>query len=132
MGTKNPNDRNTESKIQLDICEYIKDAYPNVVFTSESSGIKLTIGQSMVAKRTRSSRALPDIWVLEPKKGYHGLCIELKKHGEKVYKKNGAVRSNGHLNEQEEIQQVLRHKGYMCEFGVGLEEAKRIIDWYMS
>lgn len=124
--------KNFETKVQLDISQYIKDNYPDVIFTSESSGIKLTMGQSIVAKRCRSSRGLPDIWIVEPKKGYNGCFIELKKDNVKVFKKNGEIRSEKHLQEQEEISYRLKQKGYFCDFAVGLEEAKKIVDYYLG
>ena len=123
---------NKESKVQIDLSEYIKDKYPDVIFTAESSGIKLTMGQSIVAKRCRSSKALPDMWISEPRKGYHACYIELKAEGTDVYKQNGEIKSDKHLKAQEEMRYRLRNKGYFCEFGVGLEEGKRIIDWYLS
>jgi hypothetical protein len=129
---RKPNSKNDETKVQLDLSLYIKDNYPDIIFTSESSGIKLTMGQSIVAKRCRSSRGLPDMWILESKKGFHGCLIELKKEGVAVYKKDGNIRSDKHLQEQEEMQFRLRNKGYYSAFAVGLEEAKSIVDWYLS
>lgn len=124
--------KNTESIVQIDFCEYIKDKYPAVIFTSESGGIRLTMGQSIVAKRTRSCRGLPDVFILEPRKGYFGLFIEIKKEGERVFKKNGEVISNDHVREQREIHERLKHKGYLSMFAIGLEQCKEIMDWYMS
>lgn len=122
----------TESLLQQKLSDYIKDKYPSVIFTSESSGIKLTMGQSVVAKRCRSSRGLPDMWIVEPRKGYYGCLIELKREGLLVYKKDGFLAKEKHVQEQEEIQYRLRQKGYYCEFAVGLEEGKKIVDWYLS
>jgi hypothetical protein len=132
MAGRNKNSKNYETKVQIDLSEYIKDRYPDVIFTAESSGIKLTMGQSIVAKRCRSSRGLPDMWVLEAKKGYNGCLLELKKDGVRLFKKDGFFVKDKHLSEQSELQYRLRQKGYFCEFAVGLEEAKKIIDWYLS
>ncbi len=132
MAGRTQQSKNYETKVQIDLSEYIKEKYPDVIFTAESSGIKLTMGQSIIAKRCRSSRALPDVWILESKKGYCGFLLELKKDGVIIHKKDGSLRSESHLREQEEIQQRLRLKGYYCEFAVGLEEAKKIVDWYLN
>ena len=86
----------------------------------------------MVAKRCRSSRGLPDMWILEPRKGYSGCLIELKKPEFILLKKDGFLRNDKHLQEQEEMQYRLRQKGYFCEFAVGVEEGKKIVDWYLS
>jgi hypothetical protein len=132
MAGRNKNSKNYETKVQLDISEYIKSNYPDVIFTAESGGIRLTMGQSMVAKRCRSSRGLPDMWIMEAKKGYNGCFIELKKHDVKIFKQDGFYVSLEHIREQEEMQYRLRQKGYFCEFAVGLDEAKKIVDWYLS
>ena len=102
MAGRTKNSKNFETKVQLDLSEYIKDKYPDVIFTAESSGIKLTMGQSVVAKRCRSSRGLPDMWVLEAKKGYNGCLLELKKDGVRLFKKDGFLmsRTNIYLNSQ--------------------------------
>lgn len=121
-----------EDMLQIRLSEYIKETYPDVIFTAESSGLKLPMGLAIKAKRCRSSRALPDMWILEARKGYHGCCIELKREGENVYKKNGELRKDNHLREQQEVQMRLRNKGYFCEFAVGYDEAKAIVDFYLS
>jgi hypothetical protein len=129
---RNNESKNFETKVQIDVSEYIKDKFPDVIFTAESSGIKLTMGQSIVAKRCRSSRGLPDIWIVEPRKGYAGCFLELKKDDVKIYKKNGELRNEKHLQEQEEISYRLKQKGYFCEFAVGYDEAVKIVDWYLG
>jgi len=121
----------SESELTIRICQYIKYQYPDVVFTTEQSGLKVTKGQAIILSKTRSSSALPDLWLLEAKKGYHGACIELKREDVVLYKKNGDLIKNKHIAEQEEMQSKLRNKGYFCEFAVGYNDAKRLIDYYL-
>ena len=83
-------------------------------------------------KKTRSCSGLPDIWILEPRKGYHGLLLEIKREGTKIYKKDGDIRKDAHLKEQEEILHQLKQKGYMAEFVVGFDNAKAILDFYLG
>jgi hypothetical protein len=124
-----------EESIQLAVCTYLKLQYPDVIFTCDlSSGMKLTIGQSVKSAKMRSSRGLPDIMILEPKgEGefrYCGLMIELK--SEKAGNKNGTVKQTDHTREQQEILTRLEKKGYMAKFAIGFEEAKNIIDFYLA
>jgi len=121
-----------EQKIQIAISQYIKTQYPDVIFTSESSGLRLSIAQAVILKKCRSCRALPDLWILEAKRGYHACLIELKKENAKIYKKNGELKKDKHLAEQEEIQHRLSQKGYFCQFAVGFDEAKQIVDYYLG
>lgn len=123
----------TEQNLQVAISQYIKLQYPDVIFTSESSGIRLSVGQAVMIKKCRNpSKALPDLWILEAKKGYHACLIELKREGTKIYKRNGDLLRDKHLAEQEEVQHRLKNKGYFCEFAVGFDEAKSIVDYYLK
>jgi hypothetical protein len=107
-------------------------AYPGVMFTAESSGIRLTMGQAVKAKKQRSQRGLPDMMILEPKGEYHGLMIELKKEGRSPFKiKDGQLKAGEHLEEQYRAIQKLLRKGYYACFCTGFDEAKQTIDRYM-
>jgi len=121
-----------ETNLHIAIANYIKLQYPNVIFTSESSGIRLSIGQATQLKRMRSSAGLPDLWLLEPRKGYHACLLELKKEGTIIYKKNGELRKDKHLKEQEAILSRLQEKGYFAKFVVGFNDAKAVVDFYLG
>ena len=122
----------TEEQTHIEICKYIRLKYPSVIFTSESSGIRVSIGQAKRLKAMRSCSGLPDLMILEPRKNYYGLFLEVKKEGTTIFKKDGDIRSDSHLQEQEEILFQLKQKGYLAEFVVGFDEAKSIIDYYFS
>ena len=121
-----------ENDLHLAICNYIKLQYKGIIFTSENSGLRVFWKQAKMLKKTRSCAGLPDIWILEPRKGYHGLLLEIKREGTKIYKKDGDMRKDAHLKEQEEILHQLKQKGYMAEFVVGFDNAKAILDFYLS
>ena len=80
----------------------------------------------------RSSAGLPDLWLLEPRKGYHACLLELKREGTDIYKKNGDLRKNKHLSEQEEILHRLQEKGFFAKFVVGFDDAKAVVDFYLG
>lgn len=126
------------------------------------SGIKLTIGQAAKQKRQNGGRrAWPDMFIARHKmlpvaneyapNGYDvrcfgGLFLELKKDGTKlkrekdcknILKGDTKLRKAGdwwdqHIEEQAEKLEQLRDEGYRAEFAVGFEEAKKIIDGYLS
>lgn len=122
----------TEEQTHIAICQYIKLQYPNVLFSSESSGLRVTISQAKRLKAMRSCSGLPDIMIFEPRQSYYGLFLEVKKEGTTIFKKNGDIRSDKHLKEQEEIIFQLQQKGYFAQFVVGFDEAKAIIDYYLG
>jgi hypothetical protein len=78
--------------------------------------------------RTLGNRCLEGLLV-EP---YHGLFIELKKAGTRIYKKDGTLVSNAHIREQFDMLESLRQAGYKAEFAIGFDEAKNIIDEYLG
>ena len=122
----------TEEQTHIAICKYMKLQYPNVLFSSESSGLRVTISQAKRLKAMRSCSGLPDIMIFEPRKSYYGLFLEVKKEGSVVFKKDGSIRSDKHLKEQEEILFQLQQKGYFAQFVIGFDEAKSIIDYYLG
>lgn len=122
----------TETNLHIAIANYIKLQYPSVIFTSESSGIRLSIGQATQIKKMRSSAGLPDLWLLEPRKGYHSCLLELKREGTVIYKKNGDLRKDKHLAEQEDILHRLQEKGFFAKFVVGFDDAKAVVDFYLG
>ena len=118
-----------EESLQVAISKYLKLQYPNVVFTSESSGIRLTIGQAKKAKQQRSNHKLPDMIILEPNYLYEGICLELKKHS--PYLKNGELSKNKHVQEQNKTLQLLSDKGYLAMFVWDFDYFKEMFDNYM-
>ena len=92
-----------EQEIHIAICQYIRNKYPDVLFSSESGGIRVSIGLARKLKLMRSCDKLPDLMIFEPRKQYKGLFLEIKKEDITIYKKGGGFTSNEHINGQKEI-----------------------------
>ena len=128
----------TELELQMQVADYLRLQYPGVLFHSDvGSGIKLTMGQAIKQKRLQGGRrAWPDMLIAEARsledKCYHGLFIELKKEGTRIFKKDGTLVSDAHICEQFDMIEQLRRSGYMAEFACGFGEAKKIIDGYLG
>ena len=134
-----------EENLHKQICDYLKIQYPNVIFNTDMSGIKLTQGQANKASKLRSNSGFPDIIIYEQRlhEHYYGaLFLEVKI--ETPFKKDGTLKKmiryekvNGvkfaydHLRRQSELRQRLRDKGYKCEFVWTFDMAKKIIDDYL-
>ena len=138
--TKTPKKRqHKEENIQIAVCNYLKEKYPHVIFMSDiASGMKLSIGQAVRAKKMRSSRGQPDLFIAHPMPNrifggsFCGLFLELKSEGVKIYLKDGSLRKDEHLQEQYNMLRRLDRLGYAQSFAVGFDEAKKIIDWYLT
>ncbi len=133
---KEPKKRNLkhEENLQLLVCNYIRAKYPDVIFTCDlSSGMKLSMGQAVRAKKMKSSRGLPDLMIFKQLKAKWGLFIELKRTGTKLMLKDGiTLVADEHIREQSVILSRLRSEGYEAVFAVGFEEATKIIDNYLK
>jgi hypothetical protein len=96
------------------VCDYLRYAYPKVIFNSDLSGsMKLSIGQAVALKNLRSGRGFPDLIIMEPRNGYSGLFIELKKEGEQILTKSGKPCTD-HLKEQFTMIDEKRLSGSVC------------------
>ena len=134
-----------EHDIYKMIADYLRYQYPTVIYRFDlAADLKLTMGQASKHKRLQRYRGYPDLFIAEPKKviiskgehtrlvaGYHGLFIEFKREGTRIYKKDGTLVSDGHIREQYDMLEQLRQRGYAANFACGFDEAKALIDRYM-
>lgn len=122
-----------EKRIHNSICAYLKLQYPNVIFTSDGSGLRLPPG---LAKQTKDQRCrnykIPDLLIFKPSGKYFGLLLEIKKDANEIFKKNGSLRTDAHTQEQLKTLNELQRLGYYADFAPGFDNAKKIIDWYLG
>lgn len=122
----------SEQSEQINVCEYLKYQHHNVLFTCDlASGIKLSKNKAVMAKKMRSSKGWPDIYIAEPRGTFHGLYIEMKREGERIYKQNGEPASD-HIADQLKMHKKLQDRGYMVYFAIGFEQAVNLIDAYLG
>ena len=123
----------SEYSEQLYISNYLSIHFPDVIFfTDGAAGIKLNIGQAVKLKNLKACRGLPDLFIMEANNKFHGLCIELKKTGEKLFKRDRITFRSDHLQEQATVLERLEAKGYYACFCLGYESAIHTIQDYMS
>lgn len=122
--------RQLERSLHIQVCDYIRLRYPDVIFRTDVADLKLTMAQAARLKRMQGGRrAYPDLFLAEPRGGYAGLFIELK--ATDIYKKDGTLKANPHVAEQAKMLSALTQRGYRAVFAVGFEQAREVIDKYM-
>lgn len=122
-----------EANMQQTLAQYMRVKYPSVIFRTDfAAGIKMTMGQAVKHKSMQHGRAYPDFFVARANRGYHGLFVELKAPGQKVYLKDGTISKERHIQEQAEVIQMLTNAGYYARFAVGIDRAIEIVDWYLD
>ena len=129
-----------EQALLLKIVIYLKLQYLNLIYRIDlAADIKLTMGQAAMHKWLQMrERGYPDIFIAEPRNGYHGLYIELKINKEQVYRQDGTYRKTRnkktgkcHIQEQHEMHERLRKKRYYVVWGFGFDDTKKKIDLYL-
>lgn len=125
---------NREYQICKDIAIYLWMQYPKVIFHFDLAGLNLSRAQAGMMKAIQGGRGWPDLFIAEPKHfvnaHYLGLFLELKAEGTRLCNKSG-MPATPHINEQYKCLAKLRTRGYLAEFVVGFDEAKKEIDYYL-
>ena len=134
-----------EEIMHLKVCDYLRKNYPNVIFRTDfSSGMRMTPAQAAKHKKFQKSRAWPDLFIAESgfvkfKEGplivnlrKNGMFLELKAEGTQLYKKDGTLRKNKHVEEQAEMLEKLNKAGYCAMFAVGYKDAICKIEQYLG
>lgn len=124
--------KQAEKSVHQQLCDYIKYQYPKVVFTSDASGLRVSMGLRMELKRKRSNDKIPDLLILHPSGNYHGLLIEVKRNIGEVYKKDLSYVKDEHIEDQAATLEKLNAVGYKAVFGCGFDHSKQIIDEYLK
>lgn len=139
-----PKQNTSEYDIQVSIIDYLIDKYPGVLFRSDIVGVRLPIGLSMkVKKLMRGSNkeikkiAYPDLFIAEPKGGWCGLYIELKRKIKNYSKNNNLLDieiklNDPHIEDQFLTLRRLKENGYCSEFSAGKANTIHLIDWYLT
>jgi hypothetical protein len=120
-----------EAYTHASLCNYLRTNYPDVVFTSDLSGVRLPIGLARAVKPLKSSRGIPDLIIFRAAGAYHGLLIEIKALGVKLYTKNGELYADDHLAEQADTIRNLRAAGYAAFFVCGMAAGRKLIDEFV-
>ena len=123
----------SEHDLYTMLADYLRYNYKDIIWRFDlAADLKLSIGQARKHKRLQQHRGYPDLFIAEPRGEYHGVYIELKKAGTRIYKKDGTLVADQHVREQFDVLEQLRKRGYMAEFACGFDEAKKIIDEYLA
>lgn len=128
---------NEEYNLALAVSKYLKLQYPGTIFRFDMAGLNLSKAQAGQMKSIQHSRAYPDLFILKAGRSsklkipFHGLFLELKKKGTKIYKKDGSY-ATPHIKEQAAMIEKLIDAGYAAFFVCGFDQAKFYIDEYMK
>lgn len=123
--------RQDEYLLQIAVSDYLKYKYPEILFRHDLGGLKVSIGQAKKIKRIQKEKGWPDLFIFEPKKGFYGFALELKKNKKSVYTKLNNLKDQ-HVKQQDKILKYLVSRGYSAMFGFGIDDCIEKIDNYLS
>ena len=119
-----------EYKLCKAISQFLNYQWPNVIYKWNLSGSNLSMAQAVKMKQLNKFRGFPDLEIMQPIGNKSGLLLEIKH--ETPYKKDGSLKTNEHLKEQNEMHIWLRERGYCVEFCWDLDRAIGIISIYLN
>lgn len=112
--------RHEESIYQAQVIRWLSLQYSKALFTGGFAGETMNIQRACRRKRMGYRAGTPDIFILEPKGGCHGLMVEMKS-------KTGTLSP-----EQKVFLAELEERGYATLVCHGFEEAVSGIKNYME
>ncbi|CAB5224254.1 VRR-NUC domain containing protein [uncultured Caudovirales phage] len=109
-----------ESLIQSQLIKYIQYYYPGILYCASAGGLYTSEKQGRKMKMMGYVKGFPDIQIFECRNSFSGLFIELKSE-------KGVIKK-----EQRWWNKELNERGYHAVFCFGFQEAREIIDKYLS
>lgn len=120
-----------EAQAQNRVVEYLS-WYPQLLWVATIPEGKRNWAAQKAWKLLGGKKYTPDIILYEPRSGFCGLAIELKAEGVVIYKEDGKLRKNDHIENQAKILEQFRKRGWMAEFCIGSKEAIDLINKYLK
>jgi len=122
-----------EKELHQNIVDYIRLQYPEAIFRTDfAAGIKMTKRQAEIHRKLQKGPGYPDLFIAEPRSGFHGLFLELKRENTRIFKQDGTYVKDPHIREQANVLYNLSCRGYLATWGVGFDHAREVIDTYME
>jgi len=128
--------KNHELSVHSKVARELKKDYPDIMFRTDfAAGMKLSPAMATRHSNLQSCSGFPDLFIIEPKNGFYGLFIELKKEvlsqKDSIYKLDGSFKKSDHVENQKLVHKILRSKGFMVTFASGAENAMQIVKEYL-
>lgn len=122
----------TEEQLCQQVAQYLRLKYPEVIYNFDRAGVHNPSPRTRAMFARLNHRAFPDLFIYAARNGKHGLGLELKKEGTRIFKKNGEPVSNPHIWEQCSVLIALKDDGYGADWGIGYEDTITKIDNYLK
>ena len=105
---------------QVKVVQHVRAFYPEIIIAAIPNGGDRSASERVRLHSEGVLAGMPDLCVLEPKNGFHGLFIEMKTKAGVVSDKQSAVGLQ------------LNAKGYLCLVSRSAPDAIKIIEGYLN
>jgi hypothetical protein len=112
--------KNIEHIEQVKVVQHIRAFYPDVIIAAIPNGGDRTASERVKLNSEGVLAGMPDLCVLEPLNGFHGLFVEMKT-------KDGVV-----SGKQSKIGLQLNARNYLCLVARSAQDAIKIIEEYLN
>ena len=124
--------KNREYQLCKNLAIYMRLQHRGVPYHFDMAGLNLSKVQAGMMKGIQGMSKFPDLFIAEPRGMYHGMFLEIKHEDAYVFKKDGTVIADDHLQGQASTMALLNLKGYYSSFGIGFDDCKNKIDKYLK
>jgi len=116
------------------LARYLNVKHPSVLYHFDLAGVNNPSPYTRSLYGRLNKRAWPDLFIASPHflRGDGGYFLELKKEGTRIYKRDGSLVADRHIQEQAHMLQHLREHGYRADFGVGYDQSVELIEAYLQ
>lgn len=122
----------SEESVMRQITWHLQAHHPGALYHVDfGSGVHLSKTQAGTQRLLQGRRGHPDIAIYEPRGSFIGLAIEVKREGERIYKKDNTPK-NEHIAEQIEYLGQLAYRGWYAVFGIGAPDIIQLMDDYLG
>lgn len=112
--------KSIEHTEQVKLVQKVRAFYPDVIIAAIPNGGDRTASERVRLHSEGVLAGMPDICVMEPKNGFHGLFVEMK------------TSTGQQSKEQKALQLQLNAKGYRAEVARSAAQAFEIIEGYLN
>lgn len=112
--------KSIEHNEQVKLVQRVRAFYPDVIIASIPNGGNRTASERVRLHQEGVLAGMPDLCVLEPRNGVHGLFIEMK------------TATGVQSKEQQGLQAKLNERGYLCVVAKSAIEGFNIVEEYLN
>lgn len=122
----------SENSVHYQVAQYLKIQFRNVLFHTDMAGELHTESQRWRMAKVQKGTGWPDLFIAHPIGSRHGLFLEIKRDRNDLYKADGVTLKDSHVIQQNGVLMHLMGLNYAAYFACGFDEAKELIDNYLS